>query len=118
VVLASSAATGKTSLLQFLEKRLKEEEGASVIRIDMDRAGTVESLFEQLAKKGIYTEVKKLRSFENTWLLLDDAQNAYDRKFDPFWQFVVKSIGSAGVEENVFVVLRQPTSCPPTTSTV
>jgi hypothetical protein len=36
---------------------------------------------------------------------LDDAQNAYDRKFDPFWHFVVKVIGSAEVEGNLFVVI-------------
>jgi hypothetical protein len=49
--------------------------------------------------------VKKLRSLENTWLLLDDAQNAYDRKFDPFWHFVVKEIAGACVEGNLFVVV-------------
>jgi hypothetical protein len=36
---------------------------------------------------------------------LDDAQNANDRKFDPFWQFVIKSIPSVAVDENVFIVI-------------
>lgn len=36
---------------------------------------------------------------------MDDAQNAYDRKFDPFWHFVVKEIAGACVEDNSFVVV-------------
>ena len=107
VVLGSSAATGKTSLLQLLEKRLmeEEEEGASAIRINMNSTDTADSLLQQLAEEGICKEVKKLRSLEKTWLLLDDAQNAYDRKFDPFWHFVVKEIAGACVEDNSFVVV-------------
>jgi hypothetical protein len=38
-------------------------------------------------------------------ILLDDAQNAYDSKFDAFWQFVVKAISAAGVEGKLFVVI-------------
>jgi hypothetical protein len=106
VVIGSSAATGKTSLLQLLEKRLmEEEEGASVIRINMNSTDTADSLLQQLAEEGICKEVKKLRRVKNTWLLLDDAQNAYDRKFDPFWHFVVKGIAGAEVDENVFVII-------------
>ena len=85
---------------------MEEEEGASVIRINMNSTDTADSLLQQLAEEGICKEVKKLRSLENTWLLLDDAQNAYyDRKFDPFWHFVVEGIAGAGVEENLFVVV-------------
>eukprot|EP00978_Attheya_sp_CCMP212_P021106 scaffold61258_cov52-Attheya_sp.AAC.1 len=55
VVIGSPAATGKTSLLQLLEKRLKEEK-ANVVRINMNRAGSAESLLRQLSRKGIDTE--------------------------------------------------------------
>jgi hypothetical protein len=107
VVIGSSAATGKTSLLQLLKKKLvEEEEGANVIRIHLNSSMTVQHLMELLTKNGISTDdLSELEQIKNTWLLLDDAQNAYDRKFDPFWQFVVKSIASAEVDDNLFVVI-------------
>jgi hypothetical protein len=105
-VIGSSAATGKTSLLQLLKKRLdQEEEGANVVRINLNSTMTVQHLMEELAEYGIVQQMARLGEVKNTWLLLDDAQNAYDRKFDPFWQFVVKAISSAGVDDNLFVVI-------------
>ena len=102
VVIGASAATGKTSLLQLVEKEL-EQEGANVIRLSiLDRGTGV--LFEQLEGEGIGNN-KKLRELKNTWLLLDDAQNAYANEYAPFWQFVVKTISSAGVDDNLFVVI-------------
>jgi hypothetical protein len=50
-------------------------------------------------------DIKQLQRLENTWLLLDDAQNAYDREYDPFWRFVVNGIASAVVDDNMFVVI-------------
>jgi predicted AAA+ superfamily ATPase len=107
VAIGSSAGTGKTSLLQLLEKRLNEEEGPiEIIVIYMNRSRTADCLLAQLARHGINHEDRhEVRQVKNTWLLLDDAQNAYDRKFDPFWQFVVKVIASAGVQDNLFVVV-------------
>jgi len=106
VVIGSSAATGKTSLLQLLKKKLEEEEErVNVVRINMNSTDTADGLLRLLAEKGICKDVEKLSSLENTWLLLDDGQNAYDREFDPFWQFVVKSIASAEVDDNLFVVI-------------
>jgi len=84
----------------------EEEKWANVIRINMNCAATVESILEQLTKKGINMEdLSELRQVKNTWLVLDDAQIAYNWKFDLFWHFVVKSLGSAGVEDNLFVVV-------------
>ena len=103
VVIGSSAATGKTSLLQLLEKRLDEEQGATVVRISMNRMYTNESFMGRLAEEGI--ALSKLKKVKNTWLLLDDAQNAYSRDFDPVWQFVIKEIGGAGVDDELFVVI-------------
>ena len=59
---------------------------------------------DKLAEGGIVMG-SKLRQVKNTWLLLDDAQNAYHRKFDPFWHFVIKSIAGANVDENLFVII-------------
>jgi hypothetical protein len=104
-VIGSSAATGKTSLIQLLEKKLEGETGATVVRIDLNSTDTVESLFQDLAAAGISRRVQELRQLKNTWLLFDDAQNAYDQKYHPFWHFIVKSISGGGVDDNVFVVV-------------
>ena len=69
----------------------------------MNRLYTVESFMGRLAEEGI--ELSKLKKVKNTWLLLDDAQNAYDREFDPVWHFVIKEIGGAGVDDELFVVI-------------
>jgi hypothetical protein len=89
IVIGSPPATRKTSLLQLLRNKL-EREGASVIRIDMNGVDTVKSLKDQMAEYGIMKQSSKLQLVKNTWLLLDDAQNAYGTKFHPFWQFVME----------------------------
>jgi hypothetical protein len=105
VVLGSSAATGKTSLLQLLEKKLEREEGTTVLKINLNRGFTATYFLERLAKEaGI--EQSTLKKVKNTWILFDDAQNAYDKEYDALWHFVVKEIG--GVDEtegNLFVVI-------------
>ena len=82
----------------------EEENRATVIRIDLNADRSVKSLIDKLAEGGIVMG-SKLRQVKNTWLLLDDAQNAYHRKFDPFWHFVIKSIAGANVDENLFVII-------------
>jgi len=101
VVIVSLATTGKTSLLQLLEKQLEEEKGATVVQISMNRAYTVK-IFRLQEKESSCLSSKKVK---NTWLLLDDAQNAYDRKYDPVWHFIIKEIGGAGVDDDLFVVI-------------
>jgi hypothetical protein len=107
VVVSSPAATGKTSLLQLLHNKLEiEERNVTVLRINMNDKDTVDDLFVQLARKGIYNDLEKLKALEiQTWLLLDDAQNCYHPDFEPFWKFVVKALSTADVERNVFVVI-------------
>ena len=39
------------------------------------------------------------------WLLLDDAQNCCDTKFNPFWQFLTKAAESADVENKLHVII-------------
>jgi hypothetical protein len=74
--------------------------------IHMNGELTAKSLLEQLQFEGIdYESRSLLRQVKNTWLLLDDAQNAMDPKFDPFWQFVVKTVAGAGVEDELKVVI-------------
>jgi hypothetical protein len=107
VVLGSSAATGKTSLIHLIKMKVLQEDGdANVIRINLNPMHTVDDLMVLLKEKGLdFRDTEKLQELKNTWLLLDDAQHCYERTFDPFWQFVVKSIASSDVEENVFVVI-------------
>jgi len=108
VVIGSSAATGKTSLLQLLKKKLKEDHGdeVNVIRICMSSDESSEYYKELLVTKGIPKEIEELeKSTKKTWLLLDDAQNAYAEKFNSFWQFVVKTLSTAEIQDDIFVVI-------------
>jgi hypothetical protein len=84
----------------LLHKKLKiEEENVTVLRINMNDKDTIDNLFVQLARKGIYNDLEKLKALENqTWLLLDDAQNCYHEDFEPFWKLVVKALSTADVE--------------------
>jgi hypothetical protein len=93
VVLCSSAATGKTSLIQLIKKKVLQEDGdANVIRINLYPMHTVDDLMVLLKEKGLdFRDTEKLQELKNTWLLLDDAQHCYERIFDPFWQLVIKN---------------------------
>jgi hypothetical protein len=75
VVLDSSAASGKSSLIQLIEKKVLQEYGdANVIRINLNSMGTLDDLIEQLKEEGLdFRGTKKLQELKNTWLLLGDA---------------------------------------------
>ena len=103
VILGSPPATGKTSLIQLLEQQLKSE-GASVIRMQGLHLG-LQNMLETLREGGIRPDIKALQKLRNTWLLVDDAQNIYASEYFPFWQFLVKTIAGANVDEQVFVVI-------------
>ena len=94
---------GKTSPIQLLEQQLKSE-GASVIRIQGIHLG-VNNMLETLREEGIRTSIKALQQLRNTWLVVDDAQNIYASEYFPFWQFLVKTVAGANVDEQVFVVI-------------
>ena len=49
---------------------------------------------QESAMYGVTRDANKLEQLKNTWILIDEAQNAYDTKFNPFWEFVVKHIAS------------------------
>mmetsp|Transcript_57126 Transcript_57126/g.139232 ORF Transcript_57126/g.139232 Transcript_57126/m.139232 type:complete len:362 (-) Transcript_57126:2323-3408(-) len=104
VVIGSSSATGKTSLLQLLEAKL-EDKGANVVRINMRSRTSPVRLLELLKEQGIVDDIKQFRQLESTWMLLDGAQNAYSEAYRPFWEFVVKDISSSGVDGKVLVVI-------------
>jgi len=103
VILGSPPAMGKTSLIQLLEQQLKSE-GASVIRMQGIHLG-VQNMLETLREEGIRADIKALQKLRNTWLVVDDAQNVYASEYFPFWQFLVKTIAGANVDEQVFVVI-------------
>ncbi|CAB9507523.1 expressed unknown protein [Seminavis robusta] len=102
VVLGSPPSTGKTSLLELLHNSLELKE-ANVIRYPIRSDDPVE-LIKDLADKGITKDRNALKKLKNTWLLIDDAQNAYDKKFNKFWEIVVKD-GSAASSKGLFVVI-------------
>jgi hypothetical protein len=67
VVIGSPAATGKSSLIQLLGKKLKGEEGAKVVRINMNSTSTSLSLLNVLKSKGVDHEyLSKLRQLKQT----------------------------------------------------
>jgi predicted AAA+ superfamily ATPase len=77
-VIASLPATGKTSLLQLLKNAL-ESEGSNVICLSISDDGH-DKLMAKLECQGIVDDKQKLKDLNPTWLLLDDAQNAYTPK--------------------------------------
>ena len=103
VVIGSPAGTGKTSLIQLLRKKLKDE-GATVVRLNMNSAYSAKDYLEKLREKQIDPrDADALEGLQNTWLLLDDAQRAYAKEFDPFWESVVKDIGADA--QGLFVII-------------
>jgi hypothetical protein len=101
-VIGSPPATGKTSLLQLLEKGLEDKE-SNVIRLYITDVGP-EELMAKLARQGVVDDERLLRELKPTWVLLDGAQNAYAQKNIPFWQFVVKGISSYDLDNLFFVI--------------
>ena len=101
VVLGSPPATGKTSLLQLLQKSLSEK-GANVIRFPI--RSEADALVKNLAENGITANEEVMQKLKNTWLLIDDAQNAYDLAYNKFWEIIVKD-GSAFCAKGLFVVI-------------
>ena len=94
VVLGSPAGTGKTSLLQLVHQKL-EDDGAKVIRINMSSLFDAGFYAQRLVTDGIdVTNPLAMEQIKDTWLLLDDAQRTYDRKYDPFWESIVKDIST------------------------
>jgi len=110
-VIGSPPATGKTSLLQLLKKAL-EDKGSKGIRVNVRDIG-LEKLTSKLADLGIEDNEQKLREQLNkdTWVLFDDAQNAYAPEYAPFWQFVQKGLLSYDLK-NLFVVIAALTNSP------
>ncbi|KAL3903333.1 MAG: hypothetical protein SGILL_010485 [Bacillariaceae sp.] len=105
VVLGSTAATGKTSLLQLVKAELEDEHAANVVEINPYTGDPVLELFDELKNRGISKQKSDLKRLRNTWLLIDDGQNIYDEQYAGFWQFIVKTISSADVTNNLFVII-------------
>ena len=100
VVIGSPPATGKTSLMQLVGVAL-ETAGQKVCYFAV-RPGDegVKWLFDKLVlsagidlRNGIWTSAA-LRDFPRVWILIDDAQNAYDKQFWSFWEALVKDLRS------------------------
>ena len=111
VVVASPASTGKTSLLQLIRKRLidEDQEGLDVVKLYMRSDKTSDYYTDLLANEyGIDSTNQKKVDDSNKkvfWLLLDDAQNCYDIKFNLFWQFLNKAVESGDFEGQLYVII-------------
>ncbi|CAB9521841.1 expressed unknown protein [Seminavis robusta] len=107
VVVGSPPSSGKTSLLQLLKLKLRGlANDPTPARINMTSDRSVEELMDDLRDYGITKKVKDLEKVKNTWILIDDAQNAFDEKFNPFWEFLVKHVASVDeLKEELIVVI-------------
>ena len=90
VVLSSPPATGKSSLLDLLEKELES-------RNEQVFFCTPEVNSEQMRKYfhsfGLVTgNITALRKVERRWILIDDAQRGYTADFEDMWAFIVKDL--------------------------
>ena len=88
----SPPATGKTSLVQLVAMAKKGEK-VCYFAVRPGEDG-VEWLFNKfMVSTGIDlndTTVEKLGQFQRIWVLMDDAQEAYDTVYYKFWQALVK----------------------------
>ena len=82
VVLGSPPATGKTSLLQLVQKKLRSQ-GATVKRLPLTGFLTIEEVKTKINQLGLSADEDDMKNVVNTWLLLDDAQD-----FSGFGYFV------------------------------
>jgi energy-coupling factor transporter ATP-binding protein EcfA2 len=93
VVLSAPPSSGKTSLLQLLEDRLRKEKNTITAIALSVRTLTVEELLRQFSERGINSDGEARRKLQNTWLLIDDAQNAHDETFHRFWEMIAEDSG-------------------------
>jgi hypothetical protein len=100
VVLGSPPATGKTALLQFVKKELRNDERIKVVHRCLTTLVKVERVVAQLEKLGIKNDddsctdesANAADTYRETWILLDDAQNWYAEEYWSFWQRIVKQL--------------------------
>jgi hypothetical protein len=98
VVLKSPPGTGKTSLLYLIEGRSTEGTQIQYVRPSRSPSDANFDLFDYVWKThGVCFEHRKIdtkyHGCTEIWLLFDDAQKLYGKKFDPFWEAVVKMRG-------------------------
>ena len=109
MVVGSPPSSGKSSLLQLLKwylRALPEGERPRIVQLKMNKGTASEDYFKQLARAGMVNDMEELCKIEKTWVLVDDAQNAYDPHYYPLWEFLVKIVGDTDeIEGRVKVVI-------------
>ena len=99
LVVGSPPGTGKTSLSQLLQEKLRIEKDESQKRIKgfyLRPTNSPDDLFQWVEDKtGISFRNQELRKdlneYSEVWLLFDDAQMLYDEtKYGAFWDCIVK----------------------------
>ena len=106
VVVRSPPATGKTSLLDLIQSNIDQRENSKLVRLTLRGGLTDEKLIECLFIEifGYYEERQSINALTfssltaDTWILLDDAQLAFQNK--NFWKVVVKDLEAAGRKVN------------------
>ena len=91
LVIGAPPGTGKTSLTQIVKSKL-EASGETVIRIALSDFYSLDEFKGDIKEYGISPSpvVVRQKLKENTWLILDDAQNWYTEEYWGIWQFLIK----------------------------
>ena len=97
-VIGSPPATGKTSLLQLVMVKLAAFKKTKVAYMRGLRGGSGAMYSELESVSGVnLSDVEKtaaaLENYDHVWVLIDDAQNAYNEESDQFWEELVKARG-------------------------
>ncbi|KAG7362001.1 hypothetical protein IV203_025667 [Nitzschia inconspicua] len=105
LVIQAPPGTGKTSLTQLVKAQL-DASGATVIRIALSDFYSLDEFKADIKEYGISPSpvVVQQNLRENTWLLLDDAQNWYGEEYWGIWQFLIKQLPQVA-QGRLFIII-------------
>ena len=91
-IIRSPPATGKTSMLDLVEKSLKQRDNTRIVRVAVHyECENLQALERDLGVRlSCRAEVRNLVG--DTWILIDDAQLAF--KDEIFWKVIIKDLES------------------------
>jgi hypothetical protein len=102
VVLSSPPATGKSSILELLTARLESENERVFQFVPEGNSEIMKAMFKEDC--GLPTaNLLALRKVPRMWILIDDAQRGYAKKFDNMWEFLVKDLGAKNRDIKVVI---------------
>ena len=104
LIVGAPPAMGKTSLLQMVKWKLKED-NVSVCYKRIPKDAKKDDLAAWLKRRGITDDEDELSKLPETWLLFDDAQNSYGEDCYGFWEDLLKGIKTIDEEDNIVVII-------------